>query len=233
MKANDILYTQRIDEKYDFLDYTLSKLKGLFGDYDVGRSQTIAATRKVLSLFQSAMGRRNQTFKDVTWGTLIKFLSNPTLLGLDIQDVMQIVNNTKIKQQVIDDWNRLSYGTVKPDSTWSKKDEPIAPGNNELSAKLAEVVVNYMVEFAAVEYLERRLGGGSEEEPAPVPPAPAPAAPPPTSAAPGPPPAPAPPGPLPSDPQVAQILNMLAGATLTPAQRAQLIQELKNLSGTP
>lgn len=220
MKAQDILYTQRLDEQFKFLDYTMSKLKGLFGDHSAGRHQTIAATRKVLSLFQQAMGRRNQSFQDVTWGTLIRFLSNPSLLGFNINDVMNIVKNEKIKFQVAQDWDRLSGGTVELDDSWGKKDAPIGgPSNDELSAKLAEIVVNYIVEFASVEYLERRLGGGSEgpdEEEAPAAPT-----------------GPAPTGPAAASasPELASILSTVSA--MPDAEKQKIIQQLSAKLGSP
>lgn len=158
MKINEVAQLDQVDEGIGrYLKYIGSRMGSLFSQRLKGKAQLLKASSKVLNMFQQAMGRRNEKYKNVTWGSLENFLSNPSLLGLSQSRVSQLINNSKIKNQIMADWNKLSGGLVPPDDAWGVEDQPIGgESNDRMAAKLAEIAVTYIVELAVIEYLENR-----------------------------------------------------------------------------
>jgi hypothetical protein len=174
MKIQEFSNNQDLEEGLGrYLKYIGSKVGSLFSQRLKGKAQLLKASNKVLNMFKQAMGRRNETFKNVTWGSLENFLSNPSLLGLSQNKVVKLINNSKIKNQIQTDWEKISDGMVPPDDAWAVKDQPIGGQSNDRSAaKLAEIAVTYIIELAVIEYLENRTNqtqdttSRSREEPA-------------------------------------------------------------------
>lgn len=169
MKIQEISNTQKVDEGLGrYLKYIGAKVGSLFSDRLKGKANMLKAANKVLSLFNQSMGSRNEKFKNVTWGSLIRFLSNPSLLGLSRSQVVKIINNPKIKKQVENDWQKLSSGMVPSEESWGQPDEPIGgPGEDMMAGKLAEIAVTYIIELAVVEYLENRTQGTARTQQSP------------------------------------------------------------------
>lgn len=147
---------EQVDEAFgQYLKYLGARIGGIFSDRLEGKADLLKASTKVLKMFNKAMGMRDQKYKNVTWKTLIEFLSNPQLLGLNKNQVLQIVNDPKIKQEVFNAWKQRSKGLPAPMKTWGQSDEAIGgPAGNFAAGVFAEMAVTAVIQLAAINYLE-------------------------------------------------------------------------------
>jgi hypothetical protein len=129
-----------------------------------GQTEVSNLTKAALSKFAQYMGRQKQDFHDVTWNLLFKYLTIADQLGLSPNDAKQIIMAADTRTGV---GKILSASQLTPPAakTWGKPTNAISGDpTNPQSAEVGQAIVTYILELAAIKYLEKAAGGEDLEQ---------------------------------------------------------------------
>lgn len=92
-----------LDEDLGLMRRLSTKFKGMFSKQQRGVSDVLRGAAPLLKLFQRYMGRKNQTFENLTWQTVITFMASNAATAIPVGKQRGVPLNMAQLGEVLDD----------------------------------------------------------------------------------------------------------------------------------
>lgn len=197
----------------DYLSMIAKAIDPVARAHKQGMKEVTKLTNEAFKQFTQYMGRNRQSWEDVTYNTLYRYVALPDQFALTNEEINKIVLDPTIKSKVPAVIRTLPTNFMT--AVWAKSSQPIGgPNTDGKAGERAQIIARMIIEMAAIGHLDKATGARDVPDPT-APPTPTG----PTGPAPA---GPAPAGPAPTGP---------AGPTGAPA--AGLTKPVRKRSSDP
>lgn len=125
---------------------------------NIGQRELDTLTSQAKTNFEQFMGRNSQTYKDVTWDTLFKYLTIQNQLGLSREQIIKMFSDSEILQkgkqaaQLVGALSPITFDK----NIWGTKGKIIGNPIDNKTEKRAEAIVSLFLKLGATIYLNRQ-----------------------------------------------------------------------------
>ena len=166
MRISHVIEQEQMDEGLlDFVKKVGSVLDPVARARHHGAAELNKLHNQSLTRFSQFMGRQKKTFADATWNMLYSYITNRNQLGISAEDAKRLI----VAKDTINKVRGLLTSSklpLPPAASWGNKNSPISgDAENPNSEKVGQLIATYILELAAIKYLETTDKGADLEEP--------------------------------------------------------------------